>query len=148
VCQAAGGTYYQTLGWMIHAWVSPENDNDLGVFSMWNPTLWPVSDADGTKDRVSVRPTTIADDSSFFSISNFAFGRIETEAGSPVVIANADAVPHTVTSKGGRKADKTIDFDSGVFAPGETFEVVLDEPGEYSYFCALHPDMQGTIVVT
>lgn len=37
--------------------------------------------------------------------------------------------------------------DSDVFAPGESYEIEFHEPGQYSYFCALHPDMQGTIVV-
>ncbi len=148
VCRAAGGTYYKTLGWMIHAWVSPEHDNDLGVFSMWNPTLWPVTDAAATKTRVTSRPASLPDDEAFFSISNFSFGKIQTEAGEPVVIANADSVPHTVTARTPRGGKAKADFDSGVFAPGETYEIVLEKPGEYSYFCALHPDMQGTIVVS
>jgi plastocyanin len=149
VCRAAGGTYYETLGWMIHAWVSPEHDNDLGVFSMWNPTLWPISNEVATKDRVSVRPDTLEDDAAFFSISNFAFGRIRATAGSPVVIANTDSVPHTVTA-GSKRSQKSAaaEFDSGVFAPGDTYKVVIEKPGRYPYFCALHPDMQGTIVVT
>lgn len=144
VCRAAGGTYYQSLGWMMHAWVSPDQDNDLGVFSMWNPTLWPVSDTKATAARATARPPSLDDDAAFFSITNFSFGRIDATVGNPVVIANTDSVAHTVTEKAKKKRGR---FDSGVFAPGESYEIEFDEPGQYPYFCALHPDMQGTIVV-
>lgn len=144
-CEAQGGHYYRMLGWMIHAWVSPDHDNDLGVFSMWNPTLWPVSDSQSTKARASAAASTPG--VATFSIENFRFGTITVDAGEPVVIVNTDSVPHTVTAKPTSKKDKKPAFDSGVFDPGQNFEVVLDEPGRYSYVCALHPDMQGAIVV-
>ena len=31
-------------GWMIHAWADREHDNQLGAFSMWNPSIWPLAD--------------------------------------------------------------------------------------------------------
>ena len=44
-CEADGGNFSAALGWMIHAWVDPSHDNQLGVFSMWNSSVQPVMDA-------------------------------------------------------------------------------------------------------
>ena len=38
-------------------------------------------------------------------------------------------------------------FDSGIMAPGATFEYTFTEAGEYPYFCLLHPNMVGTVSV-
>jgi plastocyanin len=54
---------------------------------------------------------------------------------------NADAnVPHTATS------DDEV-FDSGTLNEGDEFSFTFDEAGTFSYFCQVHPTMQGTIVV-
>jgi plastocyanin len=46
---------------------------------------------------------------------------------------------HTVTSTDGA-------FNSGVLPAGSAFEHFFDSPGTYPYFCAIHPEMQGTII--
>ena len=33
-------------------------------------------------------------------------------------------------------------------APAATFEHTFTEAGEYPYFCLLHPNMVGTVIVT
>jgi plastocyanin len=48
-------------------------------------------------------------------------------------------VPHTVT------ADNNS-FDSGQVTDGE-FRLAFDQPGSYSYHCAVHPEMKGRVVV-
>lgn len=144
-CEERGGRWSARLGWMIHAWVAPGFDNQLGVFSMWNPTVWPESDPAAIKEA---RTATVADapgGTAFVPIENFSFGTVEAEVGKPVRWTNSDSVPHTVTA--GSQAAPDDDFDSGVFAPGESYELSFDEPGEYRFFCALHPDMNGTVVV-
>jgi plastocyanin len=138
-CEALGGRFAPTLGWMIHAWADPEHDNQLGVFSMWNPSIWPVSDPEAVRGSNVVVPDDASADS-YLPIANFAFGDLEVETGEEVVFGNSDSVPHTVTGESG-------DFDSGVFAPGERYATSFDDPGEYSFYCTLHPDMQGTITV-
>jgi hypothetical protein len=50
-----------------------------------------------------------------------------------------DREPHTVT------ADNRS-FDSGERNSGE-FRLRFDEPGTYSYHCAIHPDMKGRVLV-
>jgi hypothetical protein len=50
-----------------------------------------------------------------------------------------DREPHTVT------ADNKS-FDSGERRSGE-FRLRFEEPGSYSYHCAIHPEMKGRVIV-
>lgn len=76
-------------------------------------------------------------------IANFAFqpAWISVPAGTTVTWVNGDGVAHTVTSDSGA-------FDSGAIAPGASFGVTFSTPGTYTYHCAFHPMMTGTVVVT
>ena len=66
--------------------------------------------------------------------------------GQPLFFNNVDAVPHTVSA--GTFEDPTLDmFDSGLLTPGQNYELSFDEPGVYSLFCTLHPDMAATVTV-
>ena len=66
---------------------------------------------------------------------------IEVAVGATVTWENIDGDDeHTVTSSDGA-------FNSGVFAPGTDFEHTFDAPGTFPYFCAIHPEMEGTITV-
>lgn len=76
-------------------------------------------------------------------IAGFAFNppALTVAAGQSVTFVNDDSVAHTSTSDDGT-------WDSDHIPPGQSFSVELDQPGSYSYHCAIHPFMQGTIVVT
>lgn len=65
--------------------------------------------------------------------------------GNSIVWTNEDVITHTVTSM----EDQGETFDSGLFAKGETFIVETSDigPGEYKYYCTVHPWMQSTITV-
>lgn len=143
-CAAVGGSYSNAAAWMIHAWANPDRDNELGVFSMWNPSIWPVSDPETVTDA-RVGSIVSGQGLEVFPISDFRFATIEAGVGEKILFANADSVPHTVTA--GTSGSAGDSFDSGVLAPSQSFSLTFDEAGEYAYFCALHPDMQGTIVV-
>ena len=144
-CRERGGNWQGRLGWMIHTWAAPGFDNQLGVFGMWNPTIWPVTDPGVLVGRSVVSPSDLPEGSALQPIRNFAFGEVTVDAGSEVVWSNSDSVAHTVNA--GSQASPLTAFTSGVFAPGESYSVTFDEPGEYRYFCSLHPDMSGTVIV-
>ena len=140
-CRANDGVWSRSLGWMIHAWVWV--DNPLGVFNMWNPNLPPVVDSG---DIEVSRSTTSADDAAqTVSIRNFGFEQSTVKAGDALAWTNVDSVPHTVTA--GSRGQGTGDFDSGPIAPGQSFAVRFDQPGEYDFTCTLHPFMTATVVV-
>lgn len=147
-CTESGGNFSAALGWMLHAWVDPEHDNQLGVFSMWNPTVAPVSDGASIREFREVRGSDFPAGAEQSLIADFLYtGDLAVRAGQPLFFNNVDAVPHTVTA--GTPDDPDLDrFDSGLLTPGTNFEVRFDEPGVYSLFCSLHPDMVATVEVT
>jgi hypothetical protein len=146
-CEAAGGNFSEALGWMIHAWVAPEHDNQLGVFSMWNSSIPPALDAETILADREVRGSDFPPGGEQSLITDFRYdGELTVTPGQPLVFNNVDAVPHTVTA--GTPDRPTLDrFDSGLLEPGTNYEVSFDEPGVYSFFCTLHPDMVATVTV-
>ena len=71
---------------------------------------------------------------------------VQVSVGTTVTWTNDDAQPHTVSS--GQNATPDGTFDSGIMAPGATFEHTFTEAGEFPYFCLLHPNMVGTVSVS
>ncbi len=66
--------------------------------------------------------------------------RVFVPVGSAVVWWFDDyGVPHTVTAE-----DWSV--DSGPRRGGE-FRLVFDHPGEFRYYCAIHPEMRGSVIV-
>jgi len=65
---------------------------------------------------------------------------ITVKAGTEIQWTNVDSAPHTATADDGS-------FDTGELAEGETGSATLDQPGEISYVCDIHPFMTGTVVV-
>lgn len=57
-----------------------------------------------------------------------------------VVWTNDDNVTHTVTSTKGV-------FDSGLMAPGQSWNYTFKYPGTFDYYCTLHPWMKGEVIV-
>ena len=78
------------------------------------------------------------------TIDNFTFtpATVMVAPGTKVVWTNRDDIPHTVTS-----ADSPLAFRSPALDTDDTFATVFDRPGTFRYFCALHPHMQGRVVV-
>jgi plastocyanin len=75
-------------------------------------------------------------------IDNFAFNPavITVKAGTQVIWVNKDDIPHTVDSSQGKFKSAALDTD-------EKFEFKFSEPGEYPFFCRMHPKMTGKIIV-
>jgi len=76
------------------------------------------------------------------TIDNFTFNpqRLTIKAGTTVIWTNQDDIPHTVASTSKAFKSKVLDTD-------DKFSFTFTTPGEYAYFCSLHPHMTGTIVV-
>lgn len=70
------------------------------------------------------------------------------KAGEEIRWKNEDGALHTATSATPGSDDMGKVFDTGII-PSNRFSqpVVIKDPGEYSYFCQLHPWMSGKIVV-
>ena len=77
------------------------------------------------------------------AIQDFTFSPdpLEISVGTTVTWTNEDSAPHTATADDGS-------FDSGTLEQGDSFSFTFEEPGTYTYFCEIHPDMTGTVVVS
>src|SRR5437763_11334958 len=90
-----------------------------------------LSDACPSQGQAASSPT----------IAGFRFcpGTVRIAAGTVVRWTNRDSAPHTVTSRAGGQ------FDSGSFARGRSWSHRFEQAGMFSYYCTLHPWMEGTV---
>src|SRR5829696_1677786 len=75
---------------------------------------------------------------------------LTASAGAEVTVVNQDTVPHTVTSGTGPQASNSAQlFDTSLINPSESATVSLAQvsPGQYDYYCMVHPYMTGKISV-
>ena len=75
---------------------------------------------------------------------------IMIKAGSTVTWINTDNIVHTVTSGEPNSANAGQLFDSGLTAlimPSKSFSHKFLHPGEFSYFCRVHPTMVAEVRV-
>ncbi len=77
------------------------------------------------------------------AIRDFAFepDTITVSVGSKVRWVNEGLAPHTVTDRGGS-------FDSGILATGTAWSYTFVRSGTFMFWCVIHPDMTGHVVVT
>jgi plastocyanin len=71
---------------------------------------------------------------------NFTPPTLVVAPGTTVTWTNADDSPHTVREKDGKFKSAALDTD-------DTFSQTFTAPGEYEYFCSIHPRMVGRVVV-
>lgn len=76
-------------------------------------------------------------------ILNYAFSpqTVTVKVGSVVTWTQQDEDSHTVAAD-----DKS--FASSTLSIGQTYSHTFTSPGTYTYHCAIHPYMHGTVVVT
>jgi plastocyanin len=89
----------------------------------------------GDTVTTAVAPTVV-------EINNLKFNPVTLTiaAGTKVTWVNEDKAPHTVTDKG--KVFRSAGLDTK-----DSFSYTFDSPGEFTYFCTIHPMMVGKIVV-
>ena len=75
-------------------------------------------------------------------IDNFTFApqRLTVKVGATVTWINEDDIPHTVDSTEGKFKSAALDTD-------DKFQFRFTEPGEYPFYCRMHPKMTGKIIV-
>jgi plastocyanin len=80
-------------------------------------------------------------------IENFAFvpATLTVAPGTAVTWSNHDEEPHNIVNV--PSAGEPRVFRSQAMDGGEKYTFVFDKPGTYRYICAVHPHMEGAIVV-
>jgi plastocyanin len=76
-------------------------------------------------------------------IDNFTFNPpvLTVPAGTTVTWQNVDDIPHTVVAPEAKMRSKPLDTN-------DSFSFTFTNPGEFGYFCSLHPHMMGKVIVT
>lgn len=75
---------------------------------------------------------------------------LTAKVGDEITVVNQDTVPHTVTSGTGPSDPNSGQlFDTNIMTAGQTAKISLAEvePGQYDYYCIVHPYMTGKIIV-
>jgi plastocyanin len=73
---------------------------------------------------------------------------VTVKAGETITWKNEDTAIHTATS--GENSTPNGKFDTSLVSPGQSSKPIAmpNEPGQYTYFCTLHPWMTGTITIS
>ena len=81
-------------------------------------------------------------------ITDFVFvpATISVPSGTKIAFTNEDRAPHTATSGASPNADGV--FDTGTLTKGRSKSVKVTKAGTFAYYCALHPFMKATVIVT
>lgn len=92
---------------------------------------------------------TIVPNATFIGDKSFEPNPINVRMGDIVTWINKDSETHTVTSGYGPDDwNLTKQFDSGLFGQNQMFSYTFKTSGEFTYFCQLHPNMKGKVIVT
>ncbi|MFC5526222.1 cupredoxin family copper-binding protein [Rhodanobacter ginsengisoli] len=106
-------------------------------YGIWWVTAWLLS-------FTIVCPTEASTPPQVVEIIRMAFspGDMTVRLGTRVTWINRDQIPHTVTSrdKGGVLSSQGLDT-------GDSYSYTFTRPGDYAYFCAVHPFMKGVVHV-
>ncbi len=106
-----------------------------------SPSASPAPSVSEASESPSKEPVK-EDKEVVIEIKDFAFSPAEVTIrnGTTVTFINRDKVKHTATADG-------EEFDTGLFGKDVSKEVKFDESGTFTYYCAPHPGMTGTIIV-
>lgn len=106
-----------------------------------------------TNSTSGVRPSsgmivTIVTDAQNMGDKAFQPNPVNIKVGITLTWVNSDTLDHTVTSGSGPNDPNVgTQFNSGVLAQGQTFSHSFKKAGEFDYFCQLHPNMVGEVIV-
>jgi plastocyanin len=75
------------------------------------------------------------------NMKNMAYNpaQITVHVGDSITWANEDSMPHTATSTG--------NFNTDTIPSGQSKTVTFTKAGTFDYFCIVHPNMKGIVVV-
>jgi plastocyanin len=102
--------------------------------------------------------STFAASSTFVEITPGSIGKtdksffpnpIEIQVGDSITWINRDSAMHTITSGTGTPDGNFDSSGSGhpFMTPSQTFSHEFGKRGNYPYYCVLHPNMVGTVIV-
>ena len=98
--------------------------------------------SDAQKQSTSAQSEQTASNAASITIGQMRFepSIVTVKKGAKVTWEQKESMPHTVTAN-----DKS--FASQQLGMNDQFTQTFDDPGVYTYYCSLHPSMQGVVRV-
>lgn len=117
-------------------------DDDSDTTTTAEDTATAPAETEGEGGENAPAPSGDAVRSAKVEIVDFAYDPdpVTIEVGGKVTWQNMDSAPHTATADDGS-------FNTGDLGEGKLKSESFKEPGTYTYFCEIHPDMKGTVEV-
>ena len=108
---------------------------------MWNMQDMHRSMMGGGTDTSSAQATQGATQQPV-QIRDFTFtpGNLQVPVGATVTWTNYDSAPHSATADNGT-------WDTGILSKDQHASVTFNTPGDFSYYCTLHPNMKARLQV-
>ena len=102
-----------------------------------------ASAASTSEENTNSNSTPPTVENTSIGITGFAFqpAALSVKVGTTVTWTNNDNASHTVTSNAGSE------LNSQTLSNGGTYSHTFTVPGSFSYHCAIHPSMQGSVTV-
>jgi plastocyanin len=97
----------------------------------------------GAHNNVSIVPEAASLDDKAFSPNP-----VDIKVGDTIVWTNDDISSHTITEGNQDSNIASSGFDSGLLSQGQNFTHTFDKAGIIEYFCQLHPQMVGKVIVS
>ena len=95
-------------------------------------------------------PLTILEGSSIQGTPSYYTDALTVKKCDKITLTNKDTLPHTVTSgTGPTDPNSAKQFDTSILEAGATADIETTNinPGEYPFYCTVHPYMMGKLVV-
>ncbi len=95
-------------------------------------------------------PLTILEGASVQGSPDFDPDTITVKKGDKITVTNKDTLPHTVTSgTGPTDPNNAKQFDTSIIEAGATADIQTTNlnPGQYPFYCTVHPYMTGKLIV-
>ena len=115
-----------------------------------NATSNATSNAPAAPAAAPGTPLTILEGSSVQGSPSYDPAALTVKKGDKITVTNKDSLPHTVTSgTGPTDPNSAKQFDTSILEAGATADIETTNinPGEYPFYCAVHPYMMGKLVV-
>ena len=115
-----------------------------------NATSNATSNATAAPAAAPGTPLTILEGSSVQGSPSYDPAALTVKKGDKITVTNKDTLPHTVTSGAGpTDPNSAKQFDTSILEAGATADIETTNinPGEYPFYCAVHPYMMGKLVV-
>ena len=130
--------------------VVPPRGNNHGMMMMNPERLQEQSSNASFANNSITNEVTIVKKAATLGDKSFSPNPVISNSGNTITWTNTDNIVHTVTSGEPNSVNAGELFDSGLTAlimPSKSFSHKFIHPGEFSYFCRVHPTMVGEVNV-